>query len=411
MYVNTEELQGSCPCGKSHRLSVREIEIASGALNGFDEIVNKAGINGIGTAVYDSNTYDALGEQRSKAQKEIVLNSQKLHANEHGVEALLSQMSSMDYLIAVGSGTIHDIVRYCAAQKGLPFVSVPTAASVDGFVSTVAAMTLGGLKVTVSGVAPTAVIADLDIIAKAPMRLMLSGVGDMIGKYISLADWKISSILTGEYYCNRVAELEYKALSKVLSSFELLKKQDMDAAGELTYGLILSGLAMQMIGNSRPASGAEHHLSHLWEMAVINEEPEALHGEKVGVGTLEALKKYHSYESLSDISSRINLYGGLTEEYAKENFGQRYKEILRENQKDCLLEVGKEQLFQKWGEIKEILLKLPKYEEIYAKLERLGAKRTMEDIGLAGSLLPKSIELSPYVRNRLTFMRLIKLFM
>ena len=156
----------------------------------------------------------------------------------------------------------------------------------DGFVSNVAAMTWKGLKKTVPAVAPLAVFADTDIFAHAPRRLTASGVSDLLGKYICLADWKIASLLTGEYICSEIIEMEEKALKTVCSCVKGIASGEPEDCEKLMYALILSGLAMQMVGNSRPASCAEHHLSHLWEMEVVNGPLDALHGEKVSVGTL-----------------------------------------------------------------------------------------------------------------------------
>lgn len=216
-------------------------------------------------------------------------------ANEHGIETLSKKLpSNAEVLIAIGSGTIHDLTRYCAAKRSIPFVSCPTAASVDGFCSSVAALTLNQCKKTVPAVAPTLVIADIDVIKNAPLYLAKSGFGDMVGKYIALSDWKIAHILTGEYYCPRIANVTAQAVNAVVQSVSKIAERDEQAFEELTYGLILSGLAMQMIGNSRPASGAEHHISHLIEMAPagLHISSEALHGEKVGVGTLLVAGEY-----------------------------------------------------------------------------------------------------------------------
>ena len=169
-------------------------------------------------------------------------------------------------MIAVGSGTIHDITRFCAYTKGIPLVSCPTAASVDGFCSSVAAMTWDGFKKTFTAVAPKLVVADLDVISKAPMFLTKSGFGDMVGKFIALADWKIAHALTGEYFCPTIHDITLAATKAVVNSTESIKNGDIAAYEKLTYGLLMSGLAMQLLGNSRCASGAEHHISHLIEM-------------------------------------------------------------------------------------------------------------------------------------------------
>ena len=119
------------------------------------------------------------------------------------------------------------------------------------------------------------------------MRLTASGVGDLLGKYTALADWKITNILDGEYICDRICEMEYDALDKLKESLDGLSNRDINAYEELMYGLLLSGLAMQMTGHSRPASGAEHHMAHFWEMAVINEEIIAMLEKVHGVKSLE----------------------------------------------------------------------------------------------------------------------------
>ena len=119
------------------------------------------------------------------------------------------------------------------------------------------------------------------------MRLTASGVGDLLGKYTALADWKITNILDGEYICDRICEMEYDALDKLKESLDGLSNRDINAYEELMYGLLLSGLAMQMTGHSRPASGAEHHMAHFWEMVVINEEIIAMLEKVHGVKSLE----------------------------------------------------------------------------------------------------------------------------
>ena len=147
----------------------------------------------------------------------ICLNPQGLHANNEGVAVTEDRLTGEeDLILAVGSGTIHDLSRYVAYHHGIPFVSVPTAASVDGFVSTVAAMTWDGMKKTMEAEAPLLVLADTEIFSKALYRLTASGVSDLLGKwYYAVADWKISHIVTGEYLCERVCELEMEAADDI----------------------------------------------------------------------------------------------------------------------------------------------------------------------------------------------------
>ncbi|MFA6948623.1 MAG: iron-containing alcohol dehydrogenase, partial [Eubacteriales bacterium] len=192
------------------------------------------------------------------------------------------------FLVACGSGSVHDITRYAAYRLGLPFISFPTAASVDGFVSNVAAMTSGGRKETSPAQPPAALFADAEIYRAAPRRLTVSGAGDIIGKYISLCDWRISHLITGEEIDPEIMALTVGAVNEVMS----LDPASDSFTDAVMDGLIKSGMAIQYHGSSRPASGAEHHLSHLWEMHCVNAPTDALHGEKVGVGALLVLERY-----------------------------------------------------------------------------------------------------------------------
>ena len=316
-----------------------------------------------------------------------------------------------DILVAAGSGTVHDITRFIAHEKGIPFISVPTAASVDGFVSTVAAMTWEGFKKTFSAVSPLYVLADTDIFSKAPQCLTASGVADLLGKYTALADWKASHLLTGEYICPHICELEDKALQTLRGCLPELAKGSKEAYETLMYGLLLSGLAMQMAGNSRPASGAEHHLSHLWEMEAINSYVDAYHGQKVGVGLLLAADVYHRAAKKLHAGAGTVPYHGIETALLKEKLPERLlHSILKENEPDPMANLPEKTLVAKEMELADILDAIPTAAELSAILEQVGGVRTMADIGLDASLRTDSLRLSPYVRNRLTVMRILKRF-
>ena len=295
MKINIKEFTGNCSCGRNHQLVVDDVILEEGALKKLPEILNKEPYDQYKhlVMVCDDNTYEAAGKEVERLLNGISvikLDPENLHANEIGVAKVKEQLDpikEVDCMIAVGSGTVHDLTRYNAYERKIPFISVPTAASVDGYVSTVAAMSWYGFKKSMIAESPILVVADSRIITDAPMRLTASGVGDLLGKYTALADWKITNILDGEYICDRICEMEYDALDKLKESLDGLSNRDINAYEELMYGLLLSGLAMQMTGHSRPASGAEHHMAHFWEMAVINEEIIAMLEKVHGVKSLE----------------------------------------------------------------------------------------------------------------------------
>ena len=337
------------------------------------------------------------------------MDPENLHANEISTAWVLERLEpDVDVIIAVGSGTVHDVARFSAHERGIRFVSCPTGASVDGFCSTVAAMTWHGFKKTLPAVAPDFVIADTDIIIKAPVELVRSGVGDILAKYTALADWKMANILTGEYYCERIAEITRQAADDVVSSLDGINSGDPEAYERVTYALVMSGIAMQMMGNSRPASGSEHHVSHLIEMgpSSLDVRFQALHGEKTGVGSIVAVREYKRLAATADISSHVRPYAAVPDEVIRDYFGGRLADsIITENEQDCLSALTPQALTERWPEVRKIVDSLPSADEIYGMLEKIGAKRTLEEIGVTDSDTDAILRYSPLVRNRLTLMR------
>ncbi len=421
MKIDVNEFLKPCSCGRKHEIVVDDIIIERGAIAQLPDILKRPAYADKKSLVMicDENTYEAAGKQVETlipGIKKIILNPENLHANEHGVEAAkkgLETAGDVDLMIAVGSGTIHDITRYHAYEMKIPFFSVPTAASVDGFVSTVAAMTWHGFKKSFTAVSPVVVIADTDIFKKAPLRLTASGVSDLLGKYTALADWKITHILTGEYICDEICSMEYEALDRLKESLDGLTTGDEAAYENLMYGLLLSGLAMQMTGNSRPASGAEHHMSHLWEMEVINDYIDFYHGEKVGVGLVLASKIYHkAAEKMAAGDFKVKDSMPVEEELIRENFNKTgmFEIIMEENTPNLLDEVDPAKLVEKNDEIISVIREIPTAEELTAMIDKVQGVKSLEDLGFDESYQAKTANLSPYVRARITFMRLLKFY-
>lgn len=410
MQYTSESFLPQCDCGRNHEVTIKGVYIGPDAAYYLRDAVPAAGLSGKAVAVYDGNTWEAMGQKAPSAAREIVLPPHNLHADEHGVEQVMAKLDSADFLYAVGSGTVHDITRYCAAKIGVPFVSMPTAASVDGFASTVAAMTWHGFKKTMPGVAPTLIAADIDVLAAAPMRLTRSGVGDILGKYVCLADWQIGHALTGEYFCEGIYGMMRRAVDIVSDCIDGLVEGDKDAFEKLQYGLVLSGIAMQLAGNSRPASGAEHHVSHLIEIGVPwLEKSDALHGEKVGVGTLLCAEQYNAWKGkdLSALMRAVEGYAPLDKVALEPAFAGLTDEVLEENANDCLLDVQKPVSEATMTKVSAALASVPEASVIRAALERTGALLTLADIGVREDAAQEILYWSPYVRNRLTFMRLL----
>ena len=418
MRVDTDDFARPCGCGKNHHIEVKEILIEEGVVEKLEEAMSDGFLKEYISPllICDTNTCkvtEEIMEDIYDRCQVLVLDAEGLHADQHAIEVVENNMEEdIDLILAVGTGTIHDISRYVAFQYKIPFISVPTAASVDGFVSTVAAMTWNGLKKTVPAAPPIAVYADSNIFAAAPRRLNASGVSDLFGKYICLADWKIANLVTGEYFCRETVRLEEKALKTVRSSIQDIAEGEEDECEQLMYALILSGIAMQMIGNSRPASCAEHQVTHLWDMEVINGPLDALHGEKVSVATLLVLEEYKRIATaITQGRCHAKPYENEDEKLLEETFGSKgfLEEIKKENEPELLKSISPEHLENCLGGIAEIIDELPSEQDMFHMLEKAGCAKTVYDIGLDEAAVLPSLRLAPYTRRRLSLLRLSKM--
>lgn len=425
MHIRCEEFMRPCSCGQEHTIDVKGIVLGETASDALYQALTDGDLSRFRQPVIlcDRNTKRAACERLHAVWPlcaELELDPENLHADNHGVELVREGLERIaakrqeqpDLLLAVGSGTIHDLARYTAAKRGIPFVSVPTAASVDGFVSTVAAMTWNGMKKTIPAVSPSYVFADTEIISKAPYRLTASGISDLMGKYIALADWRIAHEVTGEPICERICRMEEDALETVCRNLDGLCGGEAAAYESLMYALLLSGLAMQMTGNSRPASCAEHHISHLWEMEVINGPLDALHGEKVSAGLMLTLPLYHAIaDSIRGGTCRVKPYEGMEYGLLRDTFGRKnlYEATLRENTPDPMLAVDPKRLEECLPAIAAIIDALPSVAQVRELLKKAGCVYRVEQIGLTEDIIPLTLRLSPYVRNRLSFNRIRKM--
>ncbi|MBU8611851.1 MULTISPECIES: sn-glycerol-1-phosphate dehydrogenase [Bacillus] len=222
------------------------------------------------------------------------------------IHVLIHTKQPTDVMIAVGSGTIHDIVRFAAFQRDLPFISYPTAPSVDGFTSAGAPIILYGTKTTIQTKAPSALFADLDLLKAAPQSMVAAGFGDMLGKITSLADWEISRHLAGEPYSPAGAKIVQEALAACIEHTEDIAMKTETGIRVLMESLLVSGLVMLALDHSRPASGGEHHISHWIEMELMEKKrPQILHGAKVGCAAVlltDTYRKLAKDDGLNEFS-------------------------------------------------------------------------------------------------------------
>ena len=285
----------ACACGRLHTTGLRRLYLGKGTIASLPDAL-LAAKSKRPFIVSDENTDIAAGEQvRMILEKHQIpyveyvfpKHDGHLEPDEYAVGALCMAFDpNCDSVLAVGSGVINDCCKVLAHAVKVPSLVVATAPSMDGYASDSASMIQNRMKITLYNACPVAVIADTDILKKAPEQMMKAGLGDMLAKYISICEWRISHIVTGEYYCENIAGLMRASLSKIRKHASGLLRREEDALENVMEGLVLSGVAMSFAKISRPASGLEHYFSHLWEMKALREgRCSALHGIQVGVGT------------------------------------------------------------------------------------------------------------------------------
>ena len=222
MEVDLGQLRKPCSCGRAHNASVRGIWIEEGASRRLYEMLTEGELREFTAPVivWDDPTSEAVEEILEDVleicQEEICLSGNPLAADNRSVEILEETLpEETDLILAVGGGTIHDLSRYIAYERRIPYISIPTAASTDSYLAEEALLLWDGEKKLFPAESPLYVFADTNIFSRAPYRLTASGISDLLGRYICLADWKIAHLASGEYLCREICDLEYRALKDV----------------------------------------------------------------------------------------------------------------------------------------------------------------------------------------------------
>lgn len=380
--------------------------------------------------VADTNTFEVAGKRvqniLSKAGVEqlppFIFTDPALHAEFKYVEQLESFIKQHQAIpIAIGSGTINDLTKLVSHRSGRRYMCVATAASMDGYTAFGASVTFEGAKQTFSCPAPQALFADIEIISKAPSEMTASGYADLLAKVTAGADWILADELNVEKIDERAWSIVQDGLKDALSNPEGDKKGDKKAISQLIEGLVLGGFAMQWAKSSRPASGAEHQFSHLWNMQhhVMNDGTTPSHGFQVSIGTLMSLALYEQLLKSDikniDIDTCIRAWPTLEEaenEAIKMFKGTDFPMIgaTETRAKYIPHDELRQQLtllVQNWDKIKSRLQKqLISVKEAAKRLQAIGAPTQPEQIGISRKRLQNSIIEAQHIRRRFTILDL-----
>lgn len=377
----------------------------------------------------DRNTWAAQGAALAGALEkarcdvqQVVFHSAEVVADAHHIfQALIAADDETRTLVAVGSGTITDITRFVAHRTHADFISIPTAPSVDAYVSVGAPLIQGGVKITHICGSPIAVFAHIDVLTAAPRPMIAAGVGDVLAKFTSTADFRLGHLLWDEPYDDEIARRMLATAWRAANSTAEIAAGDANGIRALIYALLDSGYCMVDFGNSRPASGTEHHYSHFWEMRLLQEgRPAILHGAKTGVGTVLAAALYQRMRSLTqrdvsdlleaailpdpehEIATMRQVYGGVAEEMIE--MQRSFLEMSPER-----FDALKRRILERWGDIQAIAADVPPAEEIAGWLSTVGGPTHVQELGLSQQELLDAERYSHYLRNRFTVRKLVRM--
>lgn len=377
--------------------------------------------------VADINTYRAAGKETERLldkagierEETYIFSDPYLYAEYGFVEMLVARFTQTDAIpIAVGSGTINDLTKLASYQTGRQYLCVATAASMDGYTAFGASITYQGAKQTFNCPAPKACLADTEIIGKAPSEMTAAGYADLYAKVTAGADWILSDCLNVEKIDKQSWDIVQNGLHDSLSDPKSMREGNSKAIEALIEGLMLGGFAMQAHKTSRPASGAEHQFSHLWNMEHhSNHGKNVSHGFQVAIGTLAVTALYKLFlespiENL-DVDACCKAWP-TPEELEKEarkmfqdsdfpEIGITETKAKYISKKELALQL--QSLKDNWREIRNKLQKqLAPYQEVQQHLALAGAPIQPEEIGISREYLKQTFVRTQYIRRRFTIL-------
>jgi len=375
----------------------------------------------------DDNTYPILGKPLEEylmlsgiQAASTILEGDPLQADGDAILQLISSTHPLPQVfIAVGSGTITDVVRYTSCVLGRPFISIPTAPSVDAYTSPTSPLIISSIKQSLPAQLPLAVFADMPTLCAAPADMIAAGFGDMLGKLTALADWKLGHLLWDEPYAETIAAQSRADLNRCIATVDAIAVRQEAGIKILFESLLDSGLNMAQDGSSRPASGAEHHLAHYWEMKLLWERRlPILHGLKVGYATLWVANAYDKLRSLDSAFIADWVENGqkpdpLTQ---KMDITRLYPHnpgrVLAEQKQFLELSAVKwnelkAKIANRWSDIQSIAAEVPTRPQIEEILTRLNFPRTHSELNLTKEDITSGLSAAHYLRNRFTVLKLM----
>lgn len=414
-----------CKCGRNHEVAIDEVVIGCGAVRRLPEFISRYQARRP-FILADVNTDSAAGEQvravlrdAGISYSEYIFPQTTLEPDEHAVGAAAMHFDSKcDLIIGIGSGVINDIEKILSNITGRKYIIVGTAPSMDGYASATSSMSMDGLKTSLNSRCADVIIGDTDILKNAPEHMLKAGIGDMLAKYVSITEWRIAHLITGEYYCEEVAQLIRSALKKCVDNAEGLLKRDEAAIEAVFEGLVIGGIAMAYAGVSRPASGVEHYFSHVWDMRGLEFGTQVdLHGIQCAMATAKAAKLYEYVAKIRPDEQKAKAY---VEAFDYQAWAAQLKEFLGGSADTMIALEAKEGKYNKqtheerfrkiaenWDNILQIISEeLPLYKEFQKLMKVIGISENLETIGVNPNCARQTFRATKDIRDKYVLSRL-----
>lgn len=402
----------NCPCGRAHIFEMEGVEIGHGVADATGALLRRYGFGDRLLLVADRNTarvaraaVDSLAPAAFSVK--TLLYDDLRSATAAQVREVEGLCHDVDGILSVGTGSLNDICRVAAHTQDKRFCIFATAPSMDGFAADLAPIIDREFKSSWKGRQPELILADTQILAGAPAELKSAGFGDMMAKFLGVFDWRVSHILTGEHYCPAIAELTLDTVRRLIALADHVTGNDEQTAGLIMEALVLSGLAMKLADSSRPASGAEHAVSHYWECNKIARGiwPD-FHGKKVGVTTVLMNR---IYRNIAKRVEKIRVLPVAPDGDLRLAFTDRqWDEVTKLNVGALVEQVDPRLLEEKWPEIRALALELlPTDEELLDVMARAGAPTDPAAVAVDADLLEKGLRYHPFMKRRLLLTHLL----
>ena len=414
-----------CSCGKTHRIGPKEILYSDDAIARLPELMARYAAGRRAAVLMDARTKAAAGEAAAEALRAagwrpaaVVVPdpgaAQNAHAGEgawpvcdEATQRFVGQaIGETDSILAVGSGVVSDLGKWTAFERRLPFFAFATAASMNGYASANVAPTLQGVKTLIHAAPAVAVASSGAVLSDAPYEMTAAGLGDVLAKTASSADWRMNQILFGDEYCERSVGLIDDIEPIYLDKSEDLLARKPAAIEALFEALLLTGVAMTMAETSAPASGGEHLISHALDMmSSLDGVAHDLHGRQVGLATVltsELYRRAMAIESPRFVDSPVEINKTFWERLSDVVAGQYGEKIKRLKAARAALSQG-----NAWDSLRATLAPMVRPPETtQGCLRKAGAAWRAEDIGCSRTRLIEAFLHAHEMRSRFTILDL-----